>query len=255
MELEKRFLPIEELEIRTEDEGGLKISGYAALYNRKSDNLGGFVEILRPGAFRKALESEPDVKALFNHDPSSIFARTKNGSLALTENQTGLKFEAMIGADDEDGKRIYNKVKNGLIDQCSFAFACGEDGQKWTESKDGPMLREIFEVDLLADVSVVTNPAYPQTTVQARSILQEAGFDFDNIASLITRAKRGLPLTDSDRDLINASIMVLQSYIPEERVDLGEQDTRKDGDADLLDLMLRELELVEVEHKLVKERK
>jgi len=244
VELEHRRLPVSDLEIRADtEEDKMVISGYAALFNRKSEDLGGFVEILRPGSFRKVLEKNPDVKALFNHDPSTIFARSKNESLKLTENQTGLKFEAVISEEDEDAKRIYHKVKNGLIDQCSFAFGVGEEGQKWADGN--PMTREIFEVDVLADVSVVTNPAYPQTSAEARSVLQEAGFDFDGLTSLIVRAQRGLTLTDSDRDLINASIQVLQGLLPE---DEGDADTHNGGDAHRLHNIFAELELLETKH-------
>jgi uncharacterized protein len=251
MDLETRSIPVE-LEVREEGEG-LTLSGYAAVFNRESENLGGFVEVLKPGCFKEVLKTDPDVRGLLNHDANTIFARTRNGSLKLEEDSTGLKFTAQIDPSDEDGRRVYSKVKSGLIDQCSFAFGVDDKGQEWSERDDGLSLREITNIKYLGDVSAVVYPAYPQTSVQARSILQDAGLDFDNIASLISRANRKLPITDSDRDLINASIMVLQSYIPEERAsELGTQDSHKDGDSGLLDLMLRELELAEVEHKLTK---
>ncbi len=244
--MERRYFNAEEIELRQDADGEtLKISGYAALFNRRSENLGGFVEILRPGCFRKVLEGNPDVKALFNHEPGTIFARTRNGTLTVSENQKGLKFEAIINPEDQDGARIHSKVKSGLIDQCSFAFAVPEDGQSWKEESKGLALREIHEVSHLEDVSVVVSPAYPQTSVQARSVLTEAGFDFDGITSLITRAQRGLPVTDSDRDLINSAIQVLQSYVPEES-DGGDVDTHDDGDARRLQNILTEMELLEI---------
>ena len=254
MELERRFIDLDSAEIRqSEEDDKLILSGYAAVFNRESADLGGFVEVLEPGCFKRALETNPDVKALFNHDYDTIFARTKNGSLSLNEDDTGLKFIATIDGQDDDGKRIYNKVRSGLVDQCSFAFAVGKDGQEWIESKDKPSLRKITDVDMLADVSVVVSPAYPQTTVQARSILEEAGFDFDALSSLITRAQRGLDISDSDKDTINASIQILQSYLPEES-DGGEPDTHRDGDAVRLQNILIEMELLEIKHNR-KERK
>ena len=247
MELERRFIDLDSAEIRqSEEDDKLILSGYAAVFNRESADLGGFIEVLEKGCFTRALETNPDVKALFNHDYDTIFARTKNGSLLLNEDDYGLKFKAIIDRQDDDGKRVHGKVKSGLVDQCSFAFAVGKDGQEWVESKDGPSLRKITNVDMLSDVSVVVSPAYPQTSVQARSILQEAGFDFDALSCLITRAQRGLELTDSDKDVINASIQVLQSYIPEEG---GEPDTRnKDGDAARLQNILIGLQLLEIKH-------
>lgn len=246
MDFEYRQVPFEDIEIRRDDDGKLTLAGYAAMFNRNSEDLGGFSEILRPGCFRKVLGDNPDVKALLNHDPSSVFARTKNGSLTLEENQTGLKFTAQIDPEDEDGKRVYQKVNSGLMDQCSFAFSVDGEGQKWTDKND-TALREILEVNYLGDVSVVTYPAYPQTSVQARSALEEAGFDFESLASLITRAQRGLELTDSDKDTVNASIMILRDLMPEE--DEGETDTHSDGDAERLQNLLTELELTEIKHQ------
>ena len=252
MNLEMRSIPVD-LEVREEGEG-LSLSGYAAVFNRESENLGGFVEVLKPGCFAEVLKGDPDVRGLLNHDANTIFARTRNGSLKLEEDKTGLRFTATIDPSDEDGRRVYSKVKSGLIDQCSFAFSVDDKGQKWSERDDGMSLREITNINYLGDVSAVTYPAYPQTSVQARAILQDAGLDIDNITSLITRAQRGLSLNDSDRDLINASIMVLQSYLPEERAEeLGGQGSHKDGDAGQLDLMLRELDLIEATNKPKKE--
>jgi len=247
METEIRHIPFEDFEIREEEDGRLTLSGYAAVFNRNSEDLGGFVEILRPGAFRNVLQDEPDVRALLNHDPSTVFARTKNGSLTLEENQTGLKFTASIDPSDDDGKRVYQKVQSGLMDQCSFAFSVDGEGQTWTEKKD-KVFREIHNVNYLGDVSVVTYPAYTQTSVQARSALEEAGFNFDSLASLITRAQRGLELTDSDNDTINASIMILRDLLPKES-DEGETHSHIDGDAERLQNILTELELTEIKHQ------
>jgi uncharacterized protein len=249
MKLETRSIPMSAVEIR-EGESGLTLSGYAAVFDRESENLGGFVEVLKPGAFSEVLKTSPDVRALLNHDANTIFARTKNGSLSLEEDSTGLKFTALIDPSDEDGRRVYQKVKSGLIDQCSFAFSVDADGQKWTERDNDISLREIFNVNYLGDVSAVTYPAYPQTSVQARAILEEAGFDFDALTSLITRAQRELPITDSDRDLINASIMILQSYIPETEEERGGEGTHKDGDTDRLENLMYLLEVEEIENNL-----
>jgi len=167
--LERRYIPVEEIELRQSEEDGLhKLSGYAAVFNKRSENLGGFVEVLRPGAFRKVLESEPDVKFLFNHDPSALLARTKNGTLRLEENTVGLKFEAEL-ADTTTARDVRQLIDRGDIDQCSFAFAVAKDGDKFTEQKEGLYLREIFEIGKFADVSAVTYPAYTQTSVSVRS--------------------------------------------------------------------------------------
>ena len=167
--LERRYIPITDIELRqSEEDGQRKISGYAAVFNKRSENLGGFVEVLRPGAFRKALEKGPDVKCLFNHDPGSLLARTKNGTLTIEENTVGLKFEAVL-ADTSMARDVWELIQRGDVDQCSFAFSVAKDGDKFSEQKDGLYLREIYEVDMLADVSPVVYPAYSQTSVSVRS--------------------------------------------------------------------------------------
>ena len=254
-EIRRRYLPVDVAEFRAEEteEGKMWLEGYAAVYNRYSEELSfmgvPFKEIIRPGAFRKVLEKNPDVTLLFNHDDGSVMATTSRGNLTLEENQTGLKFRAELFPDDWDSKRVYSKVKNGLIKQCSFAFAVGEDGDDEKPQKDGTFIREIHEIGYLADVSVVTRPAYPQTTVQARSILQEAGFDFEGIASVIARAQRGLEVTLEDREKIEASIGTLRNLIPEELEQPGERGTSGDGQEAVgqLDLLRRQLDLVELE--------
>jgi len=246
LDLEKRFIPVEDSEIRVEGEGEeRKITGYAAVFNRKSENLGGFVEIIRPGAFRKAIEGA-DVRALFNHDSNYVIGRTASNTMSLEENQKGLKFTA-TPPDTTWARDLLKSIERGDISQCSFSFRVAKDGEKWTEQKEGPAQRELVELEYIGDVGPVTFPAYPQTSVHARSVLTEAGFDFDGITSLITRAQRGLPITDSDRDLINSAIQILQSYIPAES-DGGGADTQEDGDARRLQNILVEMELLEIKH-------
>lgn len=234
MELEKRYLA-DSTEFRVEGEGdNKKVTGYAAVYNRKSENLGGFVEIIRPGAFRKAIDG--DVRALFNHDANYVLGRTTNGTLTLEENQTGLKFTAEP-PNTQWARDLVTSIERGDINQCSFSFRVAKDGDKWTEQKD-LALREIHEFEYIGDVGPVTYPAYPQTSVQARSIITEAGLNFDNLTALFVRAQRGLSLTDADHDLIEASIQTLNSYLPKP----GDSRTLDEADYQL-ESIKRELEL------------
>ncbi len=251
MKVEKRFIPVEDSEIRVAGEGDeRKITGYAAVFDRRSEDLGGFIEVIRPGAFKEAIK-DADIRALFNHDSNYVIGRTANKTLALEENKKGLKFEA-VPPDTQWARDLLTSIERGDISQCSFSFRVAKDGDSWTEVKSGETagmhIREITAIDYVGDVGPVTFPAYPQTSVQARSILTEAGLDYDGIVSLITRAQRGLTLTDSDRDLINASIQILQSYITEPEP--GDPDTRTDGDAGRLELLLREVELLKIKNEV-----
>ena len=147
--------------------------GYAATYNSWSKNLGGFREKLLPGTFARSLKQGADVKALFNHNPSAIFGRTKSGTLQLEDTPKGLRFRCQLDKSSQAHCDLYASVKRGDIDECSFAFTVPEGGDAWTEGLDPDTnqrisLRTLSNVDLL-DVSVVTDPAYTQTAVGARS--------------------------------------------------------------------------------------
>ncbi len=162
---ERRYMP---MEFRIDEEG--IIEGYAAVFNQWSADLGGFIEMIRPGAFAKTLQ-EADVRGAFNHDANYVLGRNKSGTLELQEDDYGLKFRVdppeTQWADD-----LRTSIKRGDIDQASFAFNTIRD--KWTRStNDEPHKRELIEVQLF-DVGPVTYPAYPQTSVSARNWVKEA---------------------------------------------------------------------------------
>jgi HK97 family phage prohead protease len=148
--------------------------GYATLYNNLSHNLGGFLEIIMPGAFSRTLkDAELDCKCLFNHDPSKILGRTKSGTLTLSEDARGLKYRCELDPNNSDHKNLYSAIKRGDISECSFSFRVPDGGQQWTEGIDPDSgeacpLRMLTDVNLL-DVSPVCFPAYPNTAVSARA--------------------------------------------------------------------------------------
>ena len=154
-----------------------KVRGYAAVYNRESENLGSenyqFREIIEPGAFDDVLKD--DVRALLNHDPNFILARSKNGEGTLTigTDDTGLYYE-FDAPDTQAGRDLTESLKRGDIDQSSFSFTVSKEGQTWEERQegDGPTFirRTITKVSRLFDVSPVTYPAYPDATVALRSL-------------------------------------------------------------------------------------
>lgn len=161
------------------------LTGYASVFDVDSDDLGGFVERIAPGAFREALDAGADVRLLYNHDPDTVMARTTNGSLELREDEKGLRMWARVDMSDPDVSRVVGKVRSGLVTQMSFAFAIGEDGDDWTV-RDGFPLRTIRNVSGLYDVSAVTYPAYPNGTkvdVMERAI--RSGKIEPNVAAVI----------------------------------------------------------------------
>lgn len=143
---------------------GVKVSGYAAVFNQETNIAGMFREVIAPGAFKNALTRD-DVVFLINHDGLPL-ARTRSGTLALSEDGRGLKMETMLVATDPDVERIVPKMQRGDLDKMSFAFRAIK--QEWDDSGDIP-LRTIIEAELF-DVSIVTDPAYQGTEIGLRSL-------------------------------------------------------------------------------------
>lgn len=144
-----------------------KIVGYAARFDSDSVDLGGFIETIAPGAFKRSLAEAADVRALIDHDPSKIIGRTKSGTLALREDEKGLLSE-IDPPDTQTARDLIACIERGDIDGMSFGFLCRKD--EWTVGEEGkPERRRLLDVDLL-DVSAVTFPAYPDTQVAVRSL-------------------------------------------------------------------------------------
>lgn len=174
--LERRFTTHAEVRESQGDELSMRISGYAARWGVLSEPLGGassFREQLVPGCFQRSLQSDRDVKALFNHNPDAILGRKANGTLSVSEDAKGLRFRCSV-AQTTLGKDVYRLIQRGDISDCSFAFETSPDGQTWGEcdDPDNPgtrcALRTISSAKLY-DVSVVGSPAYPQTSVGVAS--------------------------------------------------------------------------------------
>jgi HK97 family phage prohead protease len=162
-------------ELRASDDCKFEIRGIAAGYNSLSNDLGGFREVIKAGAFSRSLKSNPDVKCLFNHDPNQILGRTKSGTLKLQDSDKGLAFRCQLDPDSTAHRDIYSAIKRGDIDECSFAFTLNPNGDSFDEAKnprtgERTIIRTLKDVNLL-DVSAVTNPAYGNgaTNVSARS--------------------------------------------------------------------------------------
>lgn len=171
-EIETRSLILSHAELRASksDSGKLKIEGYAAKFGTFSETLGffePFKETLDRNAFEKCLE-RCDVRALENHDSNRLLGRSKNGTLRLKTNDTGLYFECDL-PDTQQGRDTHSLVSDGYLDGCSFSFTTDVD--KWDYS-GAIAIRTVIQVRDLYDVGPVTYPAYIDTSVAARSLEQ-----------------------------------------------------------------------------------
>lgn len=170
-EKQERRIHRQTVEVR-EAEDQSTISGYAAVFNEETviGGVFGFREKIAPGAFDDAI-TQDDVRALFNHDPNMLLGRTASGTLRLSADKRGLKYDVDL-PDTQTAKDVRTLIKRGDVNGSSFGFVVTDDEWDERDVKKGKLpLRTILKVELF-DVSPVTFPAYPQTSVSARSKAQ-----------------------------------------------------------------------------------
>ena len=141
---------------------GNKIAGYAAKFGVASQDLGGFIEIIAPGAFDLVLSEKQDVRGLFNHDADAILARVKSGTLSLSVDETGFRYE-FEAPDTTAARDLIASLKRGDIDGSSFSFVVAEGGDSWAYVSD-QIVRTITKIQRCYDVGPVTFPAYLDAT-------------------------------------------------------------------------------------------
>lgn len=167
--VERRAISADEVRV-VDGDGGPRIAGYAAVFNQVSEELWGFREVIAPGAFAATLQGDPDVRALWNHDPNYVLGRTRSGTLRVWEDERGLAFE-VEPPDTQWARDLLVTMRRGDVSQMSFGFTVERD--RWEQDEDGNVLRTVVAVGELYDISPVTFPAYPQTTAHVRARAEE----------------------------------------------------------------------------------
>ena len=152
-----------------EAEGDLSIEGYFSVFNSDYELWPGATESVAPGAFSETLGN--DIRALVNHDSTLVLGRNKAGTLELREDSHGLWGKIKVNPNDVDAMNLYERVKRGDVDQCSFGFMI--ESEKTDFREDGSVHWTIEKVNLF-EVSVCTFPAYEATGVSARKADFEA---------------------------------------------------------------------------------
>jgi HK97 family phage prohead protease len=181
------------VELRSEGDGRT-FSGYASVFNEPSLPLP-FTEIVKPGAFKRSLQSRNRMMLLWNHDTSNPLASTRNGSLVLTEDSKGLFVTATL-PNTTLGNDIAELVRSGVIDAMSFGFSVRKDS--WSQDGNTRYLEDVS----LSEVSLVSTPAYEQTsgTVSVRSEVRD--IDADQLANAMAKLESGEELEADDASLL-----------------------------------------------------
>ena len=201
--LETRIRPVD-FEIRELEDGGLHFEGYAAVFNSRSEDLGGFTEIVAPGAFKRSLQSRNDVKLLFDHNPANVLASTRAGTMTLSEDARGLKVVASL-APTTLGRDISVLIKRGDIDSMSFGFSVIRDS--WDENGTERTLNSVR----IMEASIVSWPAYKGTagTVSVRGldrIAKRADVDADQLADALMKLEEGADMSADEVKLLSQVI-------------------------------------------------
>jgi HK97 family phage prohead protease len=214
-----------EFEVRAEGDG-MTFTGYASVFNSPSQDLGGFIEYVAPGAFKRSLQSRNEVKLLWNHDAGEPLASLRGGSMQLVEDEVGLKVTATLPQTSR-GKDVAELLRLKTIDSMSFGFNVIKD----TWSRDG-QTRTLDSVRLF-EVSIVSFPAYEATTAQVRS---QPTINPDQLADALLKLESGEELDEPSATLITEVVNKLKANPGVEEV--------IDNGLDLLDLKKKQFDLL-----------
>lgn len=172
--LERRTGKAQAIELRAGAEGSPgTLRGYAIVYNSLSQNLGGFVEQVAPGAADKSIADGVRVLARYNHDDNFLLGATDSGTVRLSSDGTGVLYEVDL-PNTSAGRDVAELARRGDLRNSSFAFYTIDDDWGFTE-QDFPV-RTLRAVQLV-DVAPVNTPAYLDTTAAVRSLAVAADLD------------------------------------------------------------------------------
>jgi HK97 family phage prohead protease len=214
-----------DFEVRAEGDG-MSFTGYASVFNSPSEDLGGFVEYVAPGAFKRSLQSRNEVKLLWNHDSGEPLASLRGGTMQLVEDSRGLKVTASL-PNTTRGRDVAELLRSKVISSMSFGFNVIKDS--W--ASDGKT--RTLESVRLFEVSIVSFPAYEATTAQVRSAQT---INPDQLADALLKLESGEELDEANANLITDVVNKLKAQPEIEEV--------IDNGLDLLDLKKKQFDLL-----------
>jgi HK97 family phage prohead protease len=189
------------IELRTSKSADMTITGRPAVYNSKSKDLGGFNEVLLPGCFDDCLGDDPDIRGTVNHNDSALIGRTTSGTLQVSSDAIGLKMRCQL-PNNTVGRDLYESIQRGDINKMSFGMFVDMDD--WSEQNDNGtrgVLRSVKKARIF-EVSCVTDPAYEDSSVSARSLFPE-GLPLNVVLRMkaLSAMRESVPPVDSEEAL------------------------------------------------------
>lgn len=162
---EYRKIVVDSIETRALENNSMVITGYITKFNTISQFMG-FYETVSANAFDATLADGHNIWGLYNHDFDKVLGSTKTGSLVLEIDNIGLKFSLTLNPNISYANDVYQLVKSGEVEGCSFGFVCNEES--WSMQEDGSDLRTLLNVTLL-EVTITPIPAYLDSEANTRS--------------------------------------------------------------------------------------
>jgi HK97 family phage prohead protease len=214
-----------DFEVRAEGDG-MTFVGYAAKFNSPSEDLGGFIETIEPGAFKRSLRARGNVMLLVNHDSGRVLASTRSGTMRLMEDSVGLRVEADL-PNTTDGRDMAELLRRGDLSKMSFGFSVMKDS--WNSDMTQRTLKSVK----LFEASIVSFPAYEATVAQVRSAQT---INPDELADALLRLESGEELDSKSAELITDVVNKLKAQPEVEEV--------IDNGLDLLDLKQKQFDLL-----------
>jgi HK97 family phage prohead protease len=175
MENETRVIDLSNvpMELRADDDGNRTLTGYGAVFGKRSQDLGGFEEVIAPDAFNRTIKNQKDILVTLNHDVGSLLGRSAAGTARISVDEVGVRYEVDL-PDTTTGRDVEVLAQRGDLFGSSFTFSVTPKGDSWSKDDDGTRVRTLNEVRLY-ELGPVVSPAYLDTTVALRSYeIQEA---------------------------------------------------------------------------------
>ena len=185
---------------------GLTFSGYAAVFDQQSEDMGGYRIVLRPGAFTRSLKNKSDIRMYLNHDDNIVLGSTRAKTLTLAQDDHGLRAVAKL-PDNEWGRPVADAVARGDIHTMSIGFNSVPAKDEWSDDKS-----TLYKSELeLHEVSPITSlAAFPQTSASVFALAERIEAEGLALADAIECLSAGVPLTDEQAALIDKAAAELR---------------------------------------------
>ena len=185
----------------------IKITGHGSVFDRRY-TVFGFEESFALGAFKKNLKEKPDIRGMFNHDPSFLLGRTASGTMDVKEDRVGLAYEIRADALDPQAQSVSRKINRRDVDGSSITFFVHQQEREF-DSRGFLTSRVVTEAEVV-ETGPVTMPASPTTTAKIQRAIQETGIDYDALQGIMIKQRAGGRLSESDDRLIHRTLEFLE---------------------------------------------